>query len=188
MILKIILKVQRNKRNAVICYIEKKRRYFPRIQNIKKYESRYIIVSYTRNYTLNDKQKNSLIDKYRQLSNVDNVTIDQTDHDIHQNISAKNFHFVFDVDSTLTTGRGTIQSKVRNIFRRMKESGHRVYLASGRNETQLRQDMGDFDTERFGIAENGGILIGMGDNGHLVIGDRAESDKVLNYMKQTAAP
>lgn len=184
MTLEIFLTVQNNKRNAVICNIKKKKRSFPRIQNIETYNSNYIVVSYPSNYILDNVQKNRLKKRYELLPDVDSVALPNVINDLDENMSTKNFHFVFDVDSTLTTGRGTIQNMVRGIFRKMKESGHRIYLASGRSEPQLRQDMKDFNTECYGIAENGGILIGMGHDGHLLVGDRTEPDKVLLYMKQ----
>ncbi len=188
--MEVILKVKRGKATSVIAEIKKHSRKFTKIKHLKKYNDferpsiTYVVVTYSDDHLLSDKGANQLKKKYESLSNVTDITVNQAINAFKENISDKNCHFVFDVDSTLTKGRGTIQNKVRNIFAQMNASGHRVYLASGRNEAQLRQDMDNFNTERFGIAENGGIIIGMGSDGHLILGNRTEPDKVLQYMKK----
>jgi len=189
-ILEVMLKTKKGKENSVIRDIKRHARRFPRVQNTTKYgeyggrSECYVLVTYAVDHLLGDADVEKLKEKYAALKHVEDVTINQAIGPFKENISVKNCHFVFDVDSTLTTGRGTIQNKVRNIFRDMTEgSGHRVYLASGRKMDDLRQDMEDFGAESYGIAENGGILLGFGTDGFLLIGERAEPDKVLAYMK-----
>jgi len=143
-----------------------------------------VLVTYAVEHLLGDADVEKLKEKYAALKHVEDVTVNQSIGPFRENISIKNCHFVFDVDSTLTTGRSTIQNKVRNIFHDMTEaSGHRVYLASGRKMDDLRQDIEDLGAESYGIAENGGILLGFGTKGFLLIGERTEPDKVLTYMK-----
>ena len=97
-------------------------------------------------------------------------------------IRNKRCHCFFDIDSTLTRGDGTINGKVRKIFAKMKDAGFRIYFVSGRNTPQVRQDMIDFATEPYGIAENGGVILGFGENNEFLFGDRTEPDKALSYL------
>ena len=185
--MEVILKIKSGKGESIIKTIESQKRKFPKIQKITKYTDKrnhYVLVTYDIGHFFTDQNISKLEKKYKKLFDVIDVKINQAINSIPQNISTKNCHFVFDVDSTLTTGRGTIQNKIRNIFHDMTENdSHRVYLASGRSMEQLRQDIQDFKTESYGIAENGGILLGFGKDGYLPIGDRFGPDEVLKYVK-----
>ena len=183
-VLEAILQVKKGKENAVIKKINENRRSFPKIRKVEKYNDNHVIVFYPEDYFLSEDAINQLQKKFQCLDNIVQVSINQPNKDFKKNISTKHCHFIFDVDSTLTTGRGTIQHKVRDIFNDMKDDGHRIYLASGRSMEQLRQDIMNFKTEQYGIAENGGILLGFGKDGYLVIGDRTNPDKISVYMKQ----
>lgn len=99
-------------------------------------------------------------------------------------VKHKNFHCFFDIDSTLTKGDGVINKKIRVIFDKMKnDNGMRIYFVSGRSIPQIIKNMDEFDTEPYGIAENGGVIIGVGINGELVFGDRTEPDVLDAYIK-----
>lgn len=100
------------------------------------------------------------------------------------NIQYKNLHCFFDIDSTLTKGNGVINKRIREIFEDMKNNNNmRIYFVSGRNIPQIRKDMTEFDTEPYSIAENGGVLIGVGRDGDLLFGDRKEPDAADIYLK-----
>jgi len=188
-VLEVLLKVKKRKEGTVIAHIRKHKRKFPKTQKVERYgeygngSKYYVLVTYDAECLLSDTDVKKLEAKYAALQYVERVTINQAVDAYLENISTKNCHFVLDVDSTLTTGRGTIQSKVRSTFHDMKEDGHRVYLASGRDMDRLRHDIVDFGAESYGIAENGGILLGFGRDGFLPIGERGEPDRVLKYMK-----
>ncbi len=187
--MEVILEIQKGKQSTVLKMIDKNRKKFPKIQKLIKYDDddsgipRHIMVIYDDKYTLDYNKREQLKKKYLNLTNVLDATVIQITRMNKKNISKKRCHFIFDVDSTLTSGKHTIRDKIRSIFTKISDQGHRVYLASGRHETQLRKDMGYLNTERFGIAENGGIILGMGTDDHLVLGNRTEPDKVLLYMK-----
>ena len=182
--LEAMLQVKKGKENAVIKKINKNRQSFPKIRKVEKYNDNHVIVSYLEDYFLNSEAINRLQKKFQRLDNIVKVSINQPNNGLKENISAKHCHFIFDVDSTLTTERGTIQHKIRDTFNGMNDDGHRIYLASGRSMEQLRQDIMDFKIEQYGIAENGGILLGFGVKEYLVIGDRTNHDKISVYMKQ----
>lgn len=181
--MEILLKVKKGKENALINIIKNKRKLCNKLLKVEKNNESYIIAHYEADYFIDDRQKDGLKKMYEKLPEVVTVTINQATDRNMGNITIKNCHFIFDVDSTLTSGRGTIQNKICNIFENMKNDGYRIYLASGRCMDQLREDMQNLKTERYGIAENGGILLGLGRDGYLAIGDRKEPDKVLAYMK-----
>ena len=98
-------------------------------------------------------------------------------------IRHKNFHCFFDIDSTLTRGNGVINKRIREIFDKMKNDNMRIYLVSGRSIPQIIKDMNEFETEPYGIAENGGIIIGIGSKGEFQFGDRQEPDILDAYLK-----
>ena len=189
-VLEVVLEIKKGKGAVIIKEIEECKRKFLNFQKLERYAEHqnntkhFVLVTYGVDHLLSHNDVEKLKTRYAKINNVQCVTINQATNEFRSNISTKNCHFVFDVDSTLTTGRGTIQNKVRNIFNKMKDDdSHRVYLASGRSMGQLRQDMTDFQTEDYGIAENGGILLSFGRDGYLLISDRVEPDKVLHYMK-----
>lgn len=120
--------------------------------------------------------------KYRLLDQVAKVTVLGTPDELHAIMRNAAAHFFFDIDSTLTSGNAVIQNKSHNIIRKMLRDGHRIYLASGRHAEDVRADAGRIGAERFWIAENGGILTTP--SGNTMLGDRAEPDKVMHYMKR----
>ena len=154
-----ILEVKKSKQRAVMEAIKQKKRKAPEIYQINSYSDQskyYVIVAYHSESKLDDTKIK------KELGTIDHVTkikLNKPLGGLRKNVSNKNCHFVFDVDSTLTSGRGMIQNEIRNIFNELKEGGHRIYLASGRNMDKLREDMREFGTERYGIAENGGISV-----------------------------
>ncbi|RNJ79806.1 MAG: HAD family phosphatase [Nitrosopumilus sp. B06] len=164
--------------------IKRNKRKFPKMTKSKKYHPSRIIVCYPDDYFLNTKNAEKLQKKYGSLPNVVEAKINQAVKGFKSNISTKSCHFFFDVDSTLTEGDGVIQNKVRGIFAQMKNDECRVYLASGRDVDQLGKDIKDLGAERRAIAENGGILIGVGPDGQKNIGNKKHPDTVSAYMRQ----
>lgn len=97
-------------------------------------------------------------------------------------IRDKSLHCFFDIDGTLTRGSGIINRKIRTIFGRMKkDGGMRIYFASGRSMPCLEKDMTSFQTEPYGISENGGIIMGLGNRETL--GDRTQPDVLHSYIR-----
>lgn len=182
--MELILEVKRSSQKAVIGAIKRKRK-IPKIRRIKPHSDKskhYIIVTYRPKHKLDD--DGEVRKEFGKIKGVIKVRLNQPLNQLKENMDEKNCHFIFDVDSTLTSGHGTIQNEIRGIFNKLKENGHRIYLASGRNMDGLRKDIEEFGAESYGIAENGGIILGLGRGGYLVIGDRTEPDKVLKYMKK----
>lgn len=57
-----------------------------------------------------------------------------------------------------------------------------IYFVSGRNIPTVIEDMKNFGTEPYGIAENGGVIIGFGKSGEILHGDRTQPDKALAWL------
>ena len=105
--------------------------------------------------------------------------------------SSKNLHIFFDIDSTLTHGGiSAISREVKSVFDQFKAHSCALYFCTGRAYQvvkRLTQRYG-FGHE-YGIAENGGIILGMGDadSGHKH-GDNTEPKKVLTHLKKNRIP
>lgn len=182
LVLEIILKIKSGKVNSVIGIIKKKKKSL-KFTHIIELKSDLVLVKYPHNFQRTATSESKLKKQYQRIDDIVEVHINPSNI-VRRYVKHNNCHFVFDVDSTLTTGRGTIQSKILNIFNRMQGDGHRIYLASGRSAPQLREDIEKLDIEKYGIAENGGILLGFGEENELVVGDRQEPDKVSEYIKK----
>lgn len=111
------------------------------------------------------------------------VTLNAAGSRFARELHHKNVHCFCDIDSTLTRGDGVIGRGIRSTFSRMKADNMRIYLASGRSISQLGKAMRKFATEEYGIAENGGIILGLGDDGEIAVGSRDEPDRLDGYLK-----
>ena len=135
----------------------------------------------------NDKKKIKKIEKKYKMPGIKTIvssTVKEDGEGFLTNVKHKNLHCFFDIDSTLTNSNGVINNRIRKIFEKMKnEHNMRIYFASGRNIPQILKDMEDFDTEPYGIAENGGVIIGLGNKGELLFGNRKEPDILDEYLK-----
>lgn len=96
----------------------------------------------------------------------------------------KIIHLFFDIDSTLThPGVAEINRDVKGMFEKFREQDCSVYFCTGRADHEVRGLMDICRTEKYGIAENGGIII----NSTLPackFGDRTEPDKLIRHMKE----
>lgn len=145
-----------------------------------------LVVLLSNPLSINSEQAiNKIKNKYK-LSGIKTVTPGPVKEDQESpiNIRHKNLHCFFDIDSTLTKGTGVINKNIRQIFEDMKnKNGMRIYFVSGRSITQIHKDMTEFDTEPYSIAENGGVLIGVGANDEMLFGDRHQPDIFDGYVK-----
>ena len=162
------------------------RRRFPNVIRIMHCKTRkqgksYIMVTYKAGYAPTDSAIARTVKKYNDLGGVSKVAVLDTPGEF-ASLAKGALHFFFDIDSTLT-GRHSkiIQNKVRIIFNKMIEEGHRIYFVSGRHSEQVNVDIQRYGAERIGIAENGGMMAGP--DGKVRLGDRKEPDKVLHHMK-----
>lgn len=179
------LTVKREK-GAELVSIVKDRRRFPGVKEIAHCKSRnkrtsYVLVTY-KGGQVSASRTNRIVEKYRLLSQVSKVTVLGTPDELHAIMRNAAAHFFFDIDSTLTSGNAVIQNRAHNTIRKMIHDGHRIYLASGRHSEDVRIDTKSIGAERFGIAENGGILTTPSKD--TLLGDRTEPDKVMHYMKR----
>ena len=94
-------------------------------------------------------------------------------------------HIFFDIDSTLThEGVSTINKDVRSDFEDFKRHDCKLYFCSGRSYQDICRLMTKYNLLPYGIAESGGIILGMGDPDRgYKFGDRTEPDKLLAYLK-----
>ena len=188
----ILLKVKPRRENSVINEIKAHPRKFTKIKSLSKYiekknrkkHEHYVIVTIVP-LLLNKQQADNLKRKYEQINNVIESSIIQTEEeDFKSNIIDKTCHFFFDVDSTLTEGPpGTIRHDVRSIFNKLKNAGFYIYLASGRSEPQLQEDMDELDVNPYGIAESGGIII-KGKANRKIMADNTEPNNAFAYMRR----
>ncbi len=115
------------------------------------------------------------------MAGVKKVIVTVVHDESTRGIRDKSLHCFFDIDGTLTRGSSIINRKIRTIFGRMKKaSGMRIYFASGRSIPRLEKDMKSFQTEPYGIAENGGVIIGLGSEE--TPGDRTQPDVLNSYI------
>ncbi len=178
--MKIILEVPKSKQTGVIKRISD----FKETNFIRQTDDK-IIVQLKNPVPFEDKGEIRKVETKYNVEGVDKVIISPVKAEKGSSeikIKRKRCHCFFDIDSTLTKGDGTINAKVRTVFDEMKDNGFHIYFVSGRNIPTVRGDMNDFGTEPYGIAENGGVIIGLGKDGEYLHGDRTEPDKVLAYL------
>lgn len=103
----------------------------------------------------------------------------------------KRFHHIFfDIDSTLTENHvDTIDWRVRSWFKKFQEQDCLLYFCSGR----AYQDIGKLTTSYglgyYGIAENGGIILGIGhESTGYKYGNISEPNKLLQYLNGNGVP
>lgn len=99
-------------------------------------------------------------------------------------LAANNFRMILDVDSTITRGRtGTIHPSVPPILQKLKDRGIWIYVATGRSSSDLANLIRRYPIQQNSIAENGGIILGFGQDGYIEHGSKNEPMKVLKYVK-----
>ena len=130
---------------------------------------------------LTESQIKKLTKKYEKINGVEKVVISSL---YSGTVGYKNYHCFFDIDGTLTTKSNVFTSKLKRILEAMKKDNIRIYLASGRNVPKIRENMKELNTEPYGIAENGGVIIGLGDVNQLLVGDRTQPDHFDHYLKK----
>lgn len=105
-----------------------------------------------------------------------------------QKLSSKRFHLFFDVDSTLTRpGNSVPNSNVMNYFEKFKRYNCTLCFCSGRSRKQIDDLRKMYHTGDYGIAENGGIIIGV-DKSDEKQGDRTEPNRLISYMLTNGIP
>lgn len=148
------------------------------------YDAGENIVVHLKEFVVNRQEQKikNLYKKYN-IAGVKKVTVTVVSDKSAIKIRGKNLHCFFDIDGTLTRGSGIINRKIRTIFGKMKKDhGMRIYFASGRSIPRLAKDMESFGTEPYGIAENGGIILGLINNE--TFGDRTQPDVLDSYMRR----
>ena len=95
---------------------------------------------------------------------------------------SKLLHIFADVDSTLTrNGVHSLNRNVKSMINKFKEHNCNFYFCSGRSYQIIDKLRKMYHTGEYGIAENGGIIIGiLGVDGKR--GDRTQPDKLIKYL------
>jgi HAD superfamily hydrolase (TIGR01484 family) len=97
----------------------------------------------------------------------------------------KLFHIFFDIDSTLThNGMKTIDWRIRNVFDKFHEQNCTLYFCTGRNYQQVIDLTDGYQLGHpYGIAENGGVIVGIGGTAKpYEYGKINEPRKLIHYM------
>lgn len=97
----------------------------------------------------------------------------------------KILHIFFDIDSTLTPkGVSTVDWNVRSIFDKFNEQGCNLYFCTGRSYQEVIDLTESYEFGHpYGIAENGGIIVGIGGARHPhEYGHSNEPLKLVQYM------
>ncbi len=93
---------------------------------------------------------------------------------------SKNLYIFFDIDSTLTrTGLKHLDSNVDLIFKKLQKQNCALFFCSGRSITEINKLRRMYGTGDYGIAENGGYIIGLDESDRL----RANKDEPKNFLK-----
>ena len=104
---------------------------------------------------------------------------------LKESLATNNCRFIFDIDSTITRGDpGTIHPSIPEIFQKMEDKGIWVYIATGRSLHDLTKILKEIPVQKSSIAENGGIILGFGEEGYLEFGKKDEPNKILTYLKK----
>ena len=99
----------------------------------------------------------------------------------------KILHLFFDIDSTLThTKVKTIDSDVKSYFNKFKELNCILYFCTGRSYQEVMELNQKYDLGPYGIAEAGGIIVGIGRDGKYRFGKNNEPDKSIKYLNDNA--
>ena len=162
------------------------RRRFPNVSDAVHCRARRrnkscVMVTYRADYAPSGSTIAKIAKKYRGFDCVSEASVLDTAGEFASPAKGA-LHFFFDIDSAPTARHSKIiQNKVRIVFAKMLEDGHRIYFVSGRHSEQVNVDIRHYGAERLGVAENGGMLTSP--DGKVRLGDRSEPDKVLHYMK-----
>lgn len=94
----------------------------------------------------------------------------------------KRIHIFSDIDSTLThTGVSVLNRNVKSLIQKITEKNCNFYFCTGRSYQDVQKLMKQYHTGEYGIAENGGIIVGI-PNGHGRNIDRREPDKLIKHL------
>lgn len=94
------------------------------------------------------------------------------------------YYLFFDIDSTLTRkGHKTINNNVYTIFQKFLARNCVLCFCSGRSRSDINKLRKLYCTGDYGIAENGGILIGV-DPEDKIFGNRDEPDRMIKYLQK----
>ena len=123
--------------------------------------------------------------KYLQIKNeikkINNSIIIEQSYAIDKHKS-RIIHIFADIDSTLThTGTSAINKDVKSMIENIKEQNSEFYFCSGRSFQDINRLRKIYNTGEYGIAENGGIILGMLEPKEK-FGDRSEPDKLMTYL------
>ena len=96
--------------------------------------------------------------------------------------SPKMIHIFADIDSTLThTGISALNRNVKSLIQKFTEKNCNFYFCTGRSYQDVTRLMRLYDTGEYGIAENGGIILGIPkEQGRRV--DRKQPNKLIQYL------
>lgn len=94
-------------------------------------------------------------------------------------------HYFFDIDGTLTkkNSPGFVHYAVNEIFTEMKKLEVSVHFATGRSMRIVKNLIKKYPVQPEAIAENGGIIIGFGEDNYELLGHREQPVEFVNYLR-----
>lgn len=99
----------------------------------------------------------------------------------------KLIHIFADIDSTLThAGVSALNRNVKSLIRKISEKNGSFYFCTGRSRQDVCRLMRLYGTGEYGIAENGGIIIGVPVERRGA--DRSQPDKLIGHMLKEKIP
>lgn len=178
-----ILEVRAGKKSEVATRL-RSLRYVDRADSVVKEHN--IIVKINTQHARNTTSANQLVAKLSRMRYV--ISVSRLAPPNPSTTSGLFKHCFFDVDSTLTKGApGHISKEVRTIFQNMCDQGVRIYFSTGRSMPEVMRLMQKYSTQEYAIAENGGLLIGFGQDGYTVMGSSDEPKKLFALLQPKGA-
>ena len=147
----------------------------------------YITISYNALITIDSRALSNLKKKILKIKHVKDVMIFAIkDQGKKEQPIRKRYAFFIDIDGTITEKTSErIDPRTRKIFRDMrKKFHHRLILASGRPNTPVEKQMEYLKTTGVGIAENGSVIIGIGGEDGILLGDLTECEAAIDFLKK----
>ncbi len=134
------------------------------------------------------KDHTKIKNKIKQITGSDTI---EESYEITDGVDEREYKIVYvfaDIDSTLThTGTSTINHDVESIINKIKDHNGEFYFCSGRSSQNIDELIKKYRTGEYGIAENGGIIVGMRESKR-TFGNRSEPKKLMKYLlKHTTA-
>jgi len=100
----------------------------------------------------------------------------------------KMIHIFSDIDSTLThTSVSALNRNVKTLIQKFIEKNCYFYFCTGRTYQDVERLRKLYNTGEYGIAENGGIIVGMSVHRGR-IGDKNEPNKLIQYLWKNNIP